>query len=138
MQSTVHIVGDNTGWSVPSSPNFYSQWAAGKTFRVGDSLQFNFPANAHNVHEMETKQSFDACNFVNSDNDVERTSPVIERLDELGMHYFVCTVGTHCSNGQKLSINVVAANATVSMPPPSSSPPSSVMPPPVMPPPSPS
>lgn len=35
---TVFIVGDNTGWTVPANTSFYSEWASGKTFVVGDTL----------------------------------------------------------------------------------------------------
>lgn len=36
---TVHVVGDSMGWIVPSNGAVaYTNWAAGKTFRVGDTL----------------------------------------------------------------------------------------------------
>lgn len=36
---TVHIVGDNMGWRIPTSTSVsYSNWASGKTFMVGDIL----------------------------------------------------------------------------------------------------
>jgi hypothetical protein len=31
-------VGDGTGWRSPSSTSFYSDWASGKTFALGDTL----------------------------------------------------------------------------------------------------
>jgi hypothetical protein len=33
-----HEVGDTTGWKSPSSTSFYSDWASGKTFALGDTL----------------------------------------------------------------------------------------------------
>ena len=124
---TVHVVGDNTGWTVPQDgPAFYSGWAANKNFRVGDSLTFNFQTGSHDVLKV-SKESFDRCNFTGDDDDIIRTGPTTVRLNETDMHYFICTIGTHCSLGQKLSINVVAATAGGPMSP---SPPSSVFPPP--------
>lgn len=36
---TVHVVGDNVGWTVPSDgAATYTNWASGKTFSVGDIL----------------------------------------------------------------------------------------------------
>lgn len=31
-------VGDDTEWTRPMDPEFYTTWATGKTFRVGDEL----------------------------------------------------------------------------------------------------
>ena len=36
--AATYTVGDKTGWTIPSSPNFYAQWAAKQTFKVGDVL----------------------------------------------------------------------------------------------------
>ncbi|KAK1282374.1 hypothetical protein QJS10_CPB22g01103 [Acorus calamus] len=33
-----HVVGGSTGWTIPSDSKTYTNWAAGQTFRVGDSL----------------------------------------------------------------------------------------------------
>ena len=37
--ATNHVVGgSSTGWTIPSTASVYSQWAAGQTFVVGDTL----------------------------------------------------------------------------------------------------
>ena len=33
-----YVVGDTTGWAVPSSSTFYTTWVNGKNFSVGDLL----------------------------------------------------------------------------------------------------
>lgn len=39
LAQTAHVVGDNTGWTVPQGgASFYSNWASGKQFVVGDTL----------------------------------------------------------------------------------------------------
>ncbi|XP_038896386.1 cucumber peeling cupredoxin-like [Benincasa hispida] len=128
---TVHDVGGTTGWTVPPSggPAFYSDWAANKIFRVGDSLRFNFQTNNHDVFEV-SKESFDSCTFNPTDDDIIRAGPATVTLNDTEMHYFVCTVGPHCSLGQKLSINVVSAAAGGPISPSSPAPPSTVLPPP--------
>ncbi|WVZ24694.1 hypothetical protein V8G54_003238 [Vigna mungo] len=35
---TVHVVGDQLGWNIPSRQNFFDEWAKKKTFVVGDQL----------------------------------------------------------------------------------------------------
>lgn len=36
---TKHVVGDATGWTIPSNgASFYVNWASNKTFTVGDTL----------------------------------------------------------------------------------------------------
>lgn len=36
--AVTHTVGDTTGWTIPSTPSFYDDWADNKTFSVGDVL----------------------------------------------------------------------------------------------------
>lgn len=38
---TTHVVGDASGWIVPPNADTYSNWAANKTFVVGDILGKN-------------------------------------------------------------------------------------------------
>lgn len=36
---TRHVVGDTTGWTIPTNgASFYTNWASNKTFTVGDTL----------------------------------------------------------------------------------------------------
>lgn len=67
-----------------------------------------------------TKESFDACNSNNAIGNVITTGPATVKLDAAGMHYFICTVGTDCLGGQKLSVTVSASGGT--MPPSSNTP----------------
>ncbi|PON54735.1 Blue (type 1) copper protein, binding site [Trema orientale] len=121
--ATTFFVGDSTNWVIPSSPNFYSNWAANKTFKIGDILVFNFVSTQHNVAEV-TKANYDACNGA-SPISIQTSSPVNITLQKAGEHYYICTVGSHCSAGQKLDINVTGASSPApqpSSPSPSSSP----------------
>lgn len=129
-------VGDNSGWIVPTGgAATYTSWAAGKTFRVGDILLFNYPANAHNVEEV-TKANYDACNST-SPLATYTTPPVRVTLKKTGAHYFICGVPGHCSGGQKLAINVTGS-ATTPSPSPVATPPSGSSPSPSSPPSNPS
>ncbi|OMO54331.1 Plastocyanin-like protein [Corchorus capsularis] len=116
---TVHVVGDNLGWTVPSTgASAYSTWAGNKRFVVGDTLVFNFGTNEHDVVQVP-KASFDACSDDNKIGDVITTGPANMTLSATGEQYYICTIGRHCLAGQKLAITVVA---TADSPLPSPSP----------------
>ncbi|KAL2929614.1 Cucumber peeling cupredoxin [Bienertia sinuspersici] len=99
-----HIVGGNTGWTIPSSPSLYSDWAKRQTFKVGDVLVFNFPANQHTVAPV-TKANYDSCNTRNTISPAQTNPPANVTLTA-GTHYYICTIGTHCTSGQKLAVTV--------------------------------
>ncbi|KAL4589791.1 hypothetical protein LXL04_002701 [Taraxacum kok-saghyz] len=115
---TTHVVGDALGWNVPpTGPSAYITWASSQTFRVGDVLLFNFTTGFHNVAEV-SQAAYGPCTTANPIS-IVTTGPVRLTLNAPGTHYYVCTVGTHCQIGQKLTINVSAASAT---PPPALAP----------------
>ncbi|XWS72947.1 hypothetical protein CRYUN_Cryun02cG0083200 [Craigia yunnanensis] len=104
---TAYVVGDALGWVIPPGPAAYPTWAANKTFRVGDTLVFNFRNGAHDVARV-TRANFDACNAT-SPLLLLSNSPANVPLNETGDHYFLCAIPGHCSAGQKLAINVSGA-----------------------------
>ncbi|CAJ1944580.1 unnamed protein product [Sphenostylis stenocarpa] len=111
---TRHVVGDSIGWTIPSNgAAAYTTWASNKTFVVGDTLVFNFTSGRHDVAKV-TKSDFDACNGASALFTLT-SGPASVPLNETGEQYYICTIGTHCSLGQKLSVNVVnRASATPS------------------------
>ncbi|KAF5459177.1 hypothetical protein F2P56_023155 [Juglans regia] len=117
--AVTHEVGDSTvGWDVPSSTSFYTTWASAQKFSVGDILEFKWTAT-HDVLEV-TKTEYDDCTKTNGE--PMSTSPVSVTLTNTTSRYFICTVGPHCTNGQKLAVTSVAeTNSTTT---PKTSPPS--------------
>ncbi|KAK2632629.1 hypothetical protein EUGRSUZ_L01304 [Eucalyptus grandis] len=104
---TSHVVGDSLGWVVPpGGPIAYSTWAGNQTFVVGDTLVFTFTTGAHDVAEV-TKAAYDGCSST-SPISLQTTGPASIRLNQSGEHFYICTIGSHCSLGQKLAINVAA------------------------------
>lgn len=119
-------VGDDNGWSRPSSSDFYSSWAAKHTFAAGDILDFSFSTGSHTVVMVISKDAYDKCDPTLDQNPKEfKTGPAQIPLTSEGDVFFFCTVGSHCSLGQKLAINVVAADAKPLAPATSPSPPES-------------
>ncbi|XP_016433657.1 cucumber peeling cupredoxin [Nicotiana tabacum] len=133
---TVHVVGDNIGWTIPNSgASVYTTWAAGKTFMVGDTLVFNFEKDQHDVLQVP-KASFDGCSSQNAIGSAIMSVPANITLDSAGDHYYICTFGRHCQNGQKLAITVSSTGTPGANPPtsfaagPSGSVPGGIAPPP--------
>ncbi|KAK4369926.1 hypothetical protein RND71_009401 [Anisodus tanguticus] len=118
-----YMVGDNMGWSVPTGgPVSYQRWANGKSFKVGDTLVFNFVNGAHNVARI-SKASYDSCNTTSPINTIS-TGPARITLTNSGEHYYMCTFPGHCSMGQKLAINVTGTGSTTAPTPSGSTVPS--------------
>lgn len=114
-EAQTYNVGDNMGWTVPTrGPTSYQRWANGKSFKVGDTLVFNFVNGTHNV-AMVTKASYDSCNTTSPINTISN-GPARITLTNSGEHYYICTFPGHCSLGQKLAINVTGTDATAPTP----------------------
>ncbi|XWS21460.1 hypothetical protein CRYUN_Cryun30bG0056700 [Craigia yunnanensis] len=121
--ATDYTVGDTSGWTTGVD---YSTWTKGKTFKVGDSLVFNYPTS-HTVDEVSSSD-YSTCtvgNAITTDNSGATTIA----LKTAGTHYFICGVIGHCGNGMKLAVKVESGSSTAPSKSPSpsssSSPPSS-------------
>nr|GEV28069.1 blue copper protein-like [Tanacetum cinerariifolium] len=98
----VYTVGDSAGWSLSVD---YSTWTSGKTFKVGDSLVFNY-GSSHSVAEVSSND-YDTCSVANSIASYNN-GPTTVALNTTGTHYFVCGVVGHCGGGMKVSVPVTA------------------------------
>ncbi|GMI82816.1 hypothetical protein HRI_001950900 [Hibiscus trionum] len=100
-----YTVGDASGWTTGVD---YSTWTSGKTFKVGDSLVFNYPSS-HTVDEVSSSD-YSTCtvgNAITTDNSGATTVA----LKKAGTHYFICGVVGHCANGMKLAVKVESGSA---------------------------
>ena len=68
--------------------------------KSGEVLKFVW-SGGHNVYQMKDKAAFDSCDFSGGTN-LGGASPVLHTMGA-ATTYFACKVGSHCSNGQKLS-----------------------------------
>ncbi|KAJ8431842.1 hypothetical protein Cgig2_023486 [Carnegiea gigantea] len=107
------IVGGGTGWTIPTSPSFYSTWASHQTFKVGDVLVFNFVAGAHTVAEV-SKAAYGSCNTTELLSPAVTAAPARLTIKSSGAHYFICTIPGHCPLGQKLAVAATAASSSPS------------------------
>ncbi|KAJ7978944.1 Blue copper protein [Quillaja saponaria] len=120
ISATEYNVGDSLGWTVPPHANYYSDWASTNRFFVGDKLIFNW-TGTHTVGDL-SKADYESCTteigkvsgpvFTSNSNELVFTVT----LTRPGSRYFLCTVATHCANGQKFSINVESINSDTPAP----------------------
>ncbi|XP_059287366.1 cucumber peeling cupredoxin-like isoform X1 [Lycium ferocissimum] len=116
---TVHVVGEDTAWIIPlNGPTAYESWASDRTFKVGDTLVFNFNALNHGVQEV-SRASFEGCNMDNAIGEALMTSPANFTLTP-GEHYYICTDIKHCEAGQRLAITVAGTDTPEASDPTSS------------------
>ncbi|XVF73535.1 hypothetical protein PTKIN_Ptkin12aG0209500 [Pterospermum kingtungense] len=116
-----YTVGDSGGWITTGN---YDSWVQGKTFKVGDTLLFNYDSSSHSVDEV-SKSDYDNCNSGNALKSYTGGKTVIT-LSSTGTMYFICPTAGHCSAGMKVAVPVVAASGSTPSTPstPSGSPPS--------------
>ncbi|MBA0777209.1 hypothetical protein Gotri_005261 [Gossypium trilobum] len=116
--ATVYNVGDASGWATGVD---YSSWASDKTFKVGDSLVFNYPTS-HTVEEVSSSD-YSACT-VGKAISTDSTGATAINLKTAGTHYFICGVAGHCENGMKLAVKVESSSSSSSTDKPSTTSPS--------------
>ncbi|KAK0599750.1 hypothetical protein LWI29_008234 [Acer saccharum] len=97
--ATNYIVGDGFGWAVPlnNSINFYDDWVKNKTFQIGDSVIFNW-TGTHTATEVR-KEYYGNCTKSGTD---FITPGLIINFKTNATRYFLCSIGTHCEQGQKV------------------------------------
>ncbi|KAK8597122.1 hypothetical protein V6N13_001747 [Hibiscus sabdariffa] len=116
--ATVYTVGDTSGWTTGVD---YGAWTKDKTFKVGDSLVFNYPTS-HTVDEVSSSD-YSTCTVGNSIT-TDNTGATTVSLKTAGTHYFICGVLGHCGNGMKLAVKVESGSPSSSTDKPSTTTPS--------------
>ncbi|XP_007034708.2 PREDICTED: mavicyanin [Theobroma cacao] len=114
--AAVYKVGDSGGWTSIGNIDF-KQWAATKTFQVGDIIHFEYNAQYHNVMRV-THPMYRACNATAPLATYTTGNDTIT-ITTKGHHYFLCGVPGHCQAGQKVDINVLRISETAPTPSPS-------------------
>ncbi|KAK1679920.1 hypothetical protein QYE76_040768 [Lolium multiflorum] len=101
-----YTVDGSTGWDTYVN---YDKWTAGKTFMVGDNIEFKYEVY-HNVLEV-TKADYASC-ATGSPLSIHSGGDTTFELTEAGTRYFICGIPRHCSNGtMHVKITTVAYDA---------------------------
>ncbi|CAF1701324.1 hypothetical protein Bca4012_002606 [Brassica carinata] len=102
--AVTYTVGDASQWD---SGVDYTTWVKGKTFRVGDTLEFKY-GPTHSVNEVN-KAGYDSCGGTPIDTHSGGDTTI--DLEKVGTQYFICPTPGHCASGMKLAVTVVAASS---------------------------
>jgi len=86
---------------------------------VGDTIEFVY-GGGHNVVEFFDESKYNSCRE-SASKELARQSPFTVSLTEEGVRFFACTFYDHCSEGQKIKVNVSPVTPT-SSPVPTTSP----------------
>jgi hypothetical protein len=90
-------------WNYPNYQNYFSNWNRGNNYVVGDSIEFVYNAEAHDV----VKVSYPEYSQCSTSQLPDTSGTTVFPLGQTGMHYFICTIPGHCAAGMKLAINVL-------------------------------
>ncbi|KAJ6673226.1 hypothetical protein OIU85_012244 [Salix viminalis] len=101
--ATTYMVGDDLGWTVPPNSSYYEEWTSQRTFQIGDTFVFNWTAGTHSATEVSTREEYDNCTKMGM---ILMFAGVQITFDANGTHYFLCSEGTHCEQGQKMVIKI--------------------------------
>jgi len=102
----------------------YQQWASSVSIAVGDTIEFNYEEGAHTVHLLSNSADFAACNTgsgVTLSTSGPPTTYVVKPTDPSTL-YFICTVDSHCLDGQKVAIDIKQGTGLTPVSPPVSPP----------------
>ncbi|XP_054783272.1 umecyanin-like [Prosopis cineraria] len=111
----------------PDNAQFYTTWVSDKTFRLNDTLSFQF-ATGQTRRRQSAESIYDSCSEKSNTLKVT-TGPYSYTLNETGSHYFICSFGQHCQAARKLAVVVSDASSPTSSPSPTSSTPQPPPPP---------
>ncbi|XP_010469206.1 PREDICTED: uclacyanin-3-like [Camelina sativa] len=111
-------VGDNAGWAGGVN---YTTWVSGKTFRIGDTLEFKY-GPSHSVSVVD-KPDYDGCDSSRPTQSFSERDTKIN-LTRVGNIHFICPTFGHCLGGMKLAVPVLAAVSSAPSPSPSAPSPS--------------
>ncbi|KAK2654829.1 hypothetical protein Ddye_014685 [Dipteronia dyeriana] len=101
-RGATHVIGGSDGWTLFTGS---TNWTKGKEFHVGDILVFNYKSELHNVMQVNSSGYEDCIKEPYIRVFTSGSDSLV--LSEVGQFWYICGVGDHCENGQKLSINVV-------------------------------
>ncbi|XP_038906839.1 mavicyanin [Benincasa hispida] len=114
--AAVYKVGDAAGWTIIGGVD-YKQWAATKSFQLGDVIVFEYNPKFHNVMRV-THEMYKSCN-VSRPIETHTSGNDSITIQTRGHHFFLCGVPGHCQTGQKVDINVQRLNSAAAAPQPS-------------------
>ncbi|XP_020221931.1 basic blue protein [Cajanus cajan] len=91
------VVGDAAGWTFKMT-----NWTSGKTFKAGDTLEFNYNPSIHNVVVVD-EAGYNSCSASKGSKKYQSGHDHINLAK--GGNYFICTFPGHCQADMKIAVN---------------------------------
>ncbi|RLN34554.1 basic blue protein-like [Panicum miliaceum] len=107
----IFLVGGTTGWNL----SYPIGWPEGKTFKVGDSLVFDYPKGQFTVTEVDS-ETFRECNLQGNTIHEWTSGHDVVPLENPGRRWFFSSLANHCNLGLKLVVSVAGALAPAPAP----------------------
>ncbi|KAL0414144.1 UNVERIFIED_CONTAM: Early nodulin-16 [Sesamum radiatum] len=87
----VYTVGDSAGWT--NTGVDYESWASSHTFKVGDTVVFNYDNESNDVIQV-TEENYNSCN--SDDNPIESLNSGNDKIEftDPGTYYYICSFPT--------------------------------------------
>ncbi|MCL7050147.1 hypothetical protein MKW94_027993 [Papaver nudicaule] len=99
VQSVPYTVGGKGGWTFNTV-----KWPAGKRFKAGDVLVFNYNSQFHNVVKV-TAAGYKSCKTTKGAQVFKSGRDQIKLAK--GQNFFICNVVGHCEGGMKIAVNAM-------------------------------
>jgi plastocyanin len=93
-------------WKLPNSENTYSVFQQ-KPFNVGDTLKFTYMQEMHNVVEVGSEEDYKQCTMTKPLSPEFADGHTSMKLSKPGVHYYICSIPTHCTDGMKLKVQAI-------------------------------
>ncbi|CAK7346859.1 unnamed protein product [Dovyalis caffra] len=97
VQAATYTVGGSGGWTFN-----VDSWPKGKSFKVGDTIVFNYDRTIHNVVAVNSG-GYTGCTTL-AGAKVHKSGQDQIKLVK-GQNFFICNVAGHCESGMKIAIN---------------------------------
>ncbi|XP_076959984.1 blue copper protein 1b-like [Bidens hawaiensis] len=110
VMGAVYNVGSSEGWTMLVGSS-YASWTSSKSFRVGDTLLFQYNPTNHDVMQVN-QRGFRSCNMT-APWKTFKTGNDSFIIRAPGHYYFICSFPSHCEAGQKLDVRVLKKNYNV-------------------------
>ncbi|KAL3683242.1 hypothetical protein R1sor_001264 [Riccia sorocarpa] len=89
----------------------YELWTKSVKISVGDTLIFNYD-DKHTVVLVSTQEMLNSCNYTTYEDVTSPTPPTAYTVKNVQPLYFLCSVGKHCQDGQKVAITDISGGST--------------------------
>ncbi|KAG0613651.1 hypothetical protein M758_6G119100 [Ceratodon purpureus] len=90
-------------WKLPAAENTYNACQK-KSFNVGDTMKFTYMQEMHNVVEVGSEEDYNQCTMTKPLSPEFADGNTSIKLSKAGVHYYICSIPTHCADGIKLKV----------------------------------